>query len=107
MTSGEEAVGALKARFQWRDEDTEAAWMDATGWTLLMLAAATDDLPAVRHLLAQPGATPGWVESRVGIFAKSTPLREQPFSVYIGSTFDDFTAMVRSPKKSLKATWIS
>ena len=99
--SGEEAVEALKARFQWRDEETEAAWMKATGWTLLMLAAAADDLPAVKHLLAQPDATPEHVESRVGMFAKNTPLREQPFSVYIGSTFDELTAMVAA------STWAS
>lgn len=92
-TDGTEALEAMKARFKWRDEKTEAAWMKKTGWTLLTLAAATDDLAAVKHLLAQPGVTPAYVETPIKNFKKDTPLRKQPFSQYIGGAFDECTAM--------------
>ena len=50
---GETAVDGLKKRLLWRDEVTEAAWVAATGWNLLTMAAMLDDLGAVRELCAR------------------------------------------------------
>ena len=42
----------LKAKLFWRDEASEAAWCEKTGLSLLTFACASDDLRAVKALLA-------------------------------------------------------
>lgn len=48
------AVDRLKRGLGWRDDETEAAWVEATGLSLLHIAAARADLDAVNALLALP-----------------------------------------------------
>eukprot|EP00947_MAST-08B_sp_MAST-8B-sp1_P002483 g2483.t1 len=50
------AVDRLKRRLKWRDEATEAAWVKETGINLMTMAAALDDLDAVKELCARPEA---------------------------------------------------
>ena len=50
------AIDRLKKRVRWRDDVAEAAWATASGWSLLTLAAALDDLEAVQALLKRPDA---------------------------------------------------
>ena len=53
---GGSAVDELKRRVRWRGDVVEAAWAEASGWSLLTLAAALDDLPAVEALLQRADA---------------------------------------------------
>ena len=53
---GASAVEELKRRVRWRGDVAEAAWEQASGWSLLTLAAALDDLPAVEALLKRADA---------------------------------------------------
>ena len=46
------AVEQLKAKLFWRDDASEAAWCEKTGLSLLTFACASDDLLAVKALLA-------------------------------------------------------
>ncbi len=41
---------------RWRGDVAEAAWQNTSGWSLLTLAAALDDLPAVEALLQRADA---------------------------------------------------
>ena len=50
------AVDELKRRVRWRGDVAEAAWQNTSGWSLLTLAAALDDLAAVQELLRLPNA---------------------------------------------------
>ena len=54
--AGETAVDRLKRRLKWRDEATEAAWTQETGWNIMSLAAMLDDAAAVKELCALPNA---------------------------------------------------
>ena len=53
---GASAIDELKRRVRWRGDVVEAAWAKASGWSLLTLAAALDDLPAVEALLKRADA---------------------------------------------------
>ena len=50
------AIDELKRRVRWRGDVAEAAWQNTSGWSLLTLAAALDDLAAVQELLRLPNA---------------------------------------------------
>jgi len=47
-------LAQLKKDFMWRDDATEAAWLKATGTSLLHVAAFSNKVEAVRELLATP-----------------------------------------------------
>lgn len=90
--AGAAAVEALKQRFLWRDDETEAAWMKETGWNLLKLACASDDLASVTHLLLQPDAK-ATMEQKNKPMVLGTELRRQPFSMLLGGSLDQFDAV--------------
>jgi hypothetical protein len=51
------AVEQLKSKLFWRDDASEAAWCEKTGLSLLTFACASDDLVAVKALLATDEGT--------------------------------------------------
>ena len=50
-----DATAALRSLLRWRDDATEAAWEEESGWNLLTCACLLDDVDAVTALLAAPG----------------------------------------------------
>ena len=96
--AGVGALANLKKRIRWRDEATEAVWMAETGWSLLALAAALDDLAAVNYLLAQPNAAK-LLKQHIKAHKKDTPLKSQPFGYHIGTSFDHLDPL------TCAATW--
>jgi hypothetical protein len=68
---GAAAVERIKRRVGWRDDVTEAAFINETGINLLSFAAAFDDLEACRHLCSRPDAA-----SLMAVKAKKIKLKD-------------------------------
>lgn len=82
---GVSAVDRLKQRMRWRDDATEAEWMDRTGLTLLWLAAASDDLASARQLLQVKARTIDVnAADRVGSALLGEPKGCTPLNVAMG-----------------------
>lgn len=81
---GEAAVARVKKALRWRDDATEAAWMERQQVSLLLCAICLNDRPAVRTLLGWPDAAralemytrPMWsAKEKVAV-----PHRAEPFA---------------------------
>ena len=76
--SGELAVARLRRTLRWRSDDEEARWTAETGMTLLLCAAVSGDVAAVRYLLAQDASAVGVADKEgwhpLGVSKGMTPL---------------------------------
>ena len=95
---GEAAVAALKQRVGWRGDAAEAGWMKESGWNLVMLAVALNDLAALQHLLTADGGAPPKMlkqrlKQRLKLMKLNSDLRKQPFSILLSGSLENFDAM--------------
>ena len=80
---GDTAIARVKEALKWRDDATEASWMDKQGISLLLCAICLNDRPAVRELLAKEDAAaalalatkPPWTDKE----RKAMVHRREPF----------------------------
>lgn len=54
LQAGESGIDRLKRLLRWRGDEAEVAWLEETGWSMMLLACAMDDEAAVDELLKLP-----------------------------------------------------
>jgi len=93
---GEAALATLKTNLWWRDEETEGLWCNETGWSLLHLACALDDVGSVRHLIDTAPSKEeleGMLAAGVSATLRNSELRKLPWHIYLTDALAGLTPL--------------